>query len=334
MLRTTNAPEEGGRPASVPESMALVSGHIAEPQYGKCPALKNVLQQIELVAPTEASVLILGESGTGKELVAREIHRRGLRKERPMVTVNCASVPRDVYESEFFSHVKGAYTGAVGDRAGRFELADGGMLFLDEVREIPLPLQSKFLRVLQEGEFERVGQKRTRRVDVRIIAATNRDLKQEIDAVCFREYLFYRLNVFPIEITPLQGRKEDIAPLAAHFMELSARKLNRSGARLTQAGIHQLEQYDWLGNIREPQNVVERAVITTGVGQIHFDLPSDGRPQRASDDRASAQPTDPLAAVANGKTPLPRRDLPTGESLEPVARRNCSASSQPRSRRE
>ena len=250
---------------------------------GQSPALRNVVQQIDLVAPTEASVLILGESGTGKELIAREIHGRSLRKDRALVKVNCASIPRELYESEFFGHVKGAFTGAVSDRAGRFALADGGTLFLDEVGEIPLALQSKLLRVLQEGEFERVGEERTHKVDVRIIAATNRDLKQEIDANRFREDLYYRLNVFPVEIAPLRQRKEDITVLASHFANLSARKLNRPAPRLTQGNMLQLQRYDWPGNIRELQNVIERAVITSTDGRLQFDLPTDTPPGRPSE---------------------------------------------------
>ena len=241
---------------------------------GQSPSLKNVLQQIDLVAATDASVLILGESGTGKELVAREIHRRSQRHAHSMVKCNCASIPRELYESEFFGHAKGAFTGAISDRAGRFQLADGGTLFLDEVGEIPLDMQSKLLRVLQEGEFERVGEERTQQVDVRIVAATNRDLKQEIEAKRFREDLYYRLNVFPIQIAPLRDRKEDISVLAAHFVDLSSRNLNRDTPRLTQGNILQLQRYDWPGNIRELQNVIERAVITSVKGRLRFDLPS------------------------------------------------------------
>lgn len=240
---------------------------------GQSPSLRNVLQQIDLVAATDANVLILGESGTGKELVAREIHRRSQRHERPMVKCNCASIPRELYESEFFGHAKGAFTGAISDRAGRFQLADSGTLFLDEVGEIPLDMQSKLLRVLQEGEFERVGEERTQQVDVRIVAATNRDLKQEIEAKRFREDLYYRLNVFPIQIAPLRERKEDISVLADHFVNLSARNLNRAPPRLTQGNILQLQRYDWPGNIRELQNVIERAVITSVKGRLKFDLP-------------------------------------------------------------
>ncbi|MBI4642095.1 MAG: sigma 54-interacting transcriptional regulator, partial [Candidatus Tectomicrobia bacterium] len=239
---------------------------------GQSPALGSVLQQIDLVAPTDASVLITGESGTGKELVAREIHKRSRRSERPMIKVNCASIPRELFESEFFGHVKGAFTGALKDRAGRFQLADRGTLFLDEVGEIPRELQSKLLRVLQEGEYERVGEETTRRVDIRIIASTNRDLKREVEGGRFRQDLYYRLNVFPIEVVPLRYRKEDIPFLAAHFLELVAKKMRRPRLRLTQANLLELQRYDWPGNIRELQNVIERAVITSPSGVLRFDL--------------------------------------------------------------
>ncbi len=240
---------------------------------GTSSALRTVIEQIELVAPTDASVLVLGESGTGKELVAREIHKRGSRCDRPMVKVNCASVPRELYESEFFGHVRGAFTGAVRDRSGRFELADGGTLFLDEVGEIPLELQSKLLRVLQEGSYERVGSDRTHTTDVRIIAATNRDIKAEVAAGRFRQDLYYRLNVFPIEVAPLRDRKEDIPILATGFAEQVARKLNCEGPRLTQGAVLELQRYDWPGNVRELQNIIERAVITSRCGTLSFDLP-------------------------------------------------------------
>ena len=241
---------------------------------GQSPALQNILRQIEMVAPTGASVLITGASGTGKELIAHEIHKRSDRSERRMIRVNCSSIPRELYESEFFGHVKGAFTGAVKDRAGRFELAHEGTLFLDEVGEIPLELQSKLLRVLQEGTFERVGDERTRNTDVRIIAATNRDLKREVEEGRFREDLYYRLNVFPIEVPPLRKRKEDIPLLAAHFLELNARKLNFPKPKLSHANMNQLQTYDWPGNVRELQNVIERAVITSQSGKLRFDLPT------------------------------------------------------------
>ncbi len=240
---------------------------------GQSPALRNILQQIELVAPTDASVLILGESGTGKELVAQEIHRRSERHARAMVRVNCASVPRELYESEFFGHVKGAFTGAIRDRSGRFELANGGTLFLDEVGEIPLELQSKLLRVLQEKTYERIGEEKTREADVRLIAATNRDLKAEVEAGRFRQDLFYRLNVFPIEVPPLRKRAEDIPLLAGLFLQQASRRFNRPSQGLSQGNLLSLQAYDWPGNVRELMNVIERAVITSRTGAVRFDLP-------------------------------------------------------------
>lgn len=249
---------------------------------GQSPALRNILRQIELVAPTDANVLILGESGTGKELVAQEIHRRSRRHERALVRVNCASVPRELYESEFFGHAKGAFTGAIRDRAGRFELANGGTLVLDEVGEIPIELQSKLLRVLQEGAYERIGEERTREVDVRLIAATNRDLKTEVEAGRFRQDLFYRLNVFPIEVPPLRRRKEDIPLLAQEFFRRAARRFNRPTIELTQGNLVALQAYDWPGNVRELINVIERAVITSRSKSLRIDLPAGRRTRRTS----------------------------------------------------
>ncbi len=243
---------------------------------GRSPALGAILSQIELVAPTEANVLITGESGTGKELVAREIHNRSLRNQRTLIKVNCASIPKELYESEFFGHIKGAFTGAVKDRAGRFEMAEGGTLFLDEVGEIPLDLQSKLLRVLQEGTYEKVGDDKTRHVDVRIIAATNRNLKEEAQAGRFRQDLFYRLNVFPIEAPPLRERMEDIPALTTHFLKNASQKLNVPQARITQANLNDLLAYGWPGNIRELQNVLERAAILSKGGKLIMNLP--GRP--------------------------------------------------------
>lgn len=236
-------------------------------------SVSRLLKKIEMVAPTDATVLILGESGTGKELVARELHRLSRRNERPLIRVNCASVPRELYESEFFGHIKGAFTGAVKDRAGRFEAADGGTLLLDEVGEIPLELQSKFLRVLQEKQYERVGEERTRTVDVRIIAATNRDLRAEVEAGRFRQDLYYRLNVFPIEVPSLRERKGDIPLLAEHFLQLAARRLRLPLPSLTDAHLKLLQSYDWPGNVRELQNASERALILTQQGVLQFDLP-------------------------------------------------------------
>jgi transcriptional regulator with GAF, ATPase, and Fis domain len=249
---------------------------------GQSAALRHIVSQVDLVAPTEASVLILGETGTGKELVAHEIHRRSKRKEGPLVRVNCASIPRELFESEFFGHMRGSFTGAVKDRAGRFETAEGGTIFLDEVGEIPLDIQNKLLRVLQEKRYERVGDDRTRRANVRIIAATNRDLKQTVAAGKFREDLFYRLNVFPINVPPLRERLEDIPALAKHFVELSTRDLNTAKPRLTHAGIAKLQNYDWPGNVRELRNVIERAVILARGGALDFDLPVANQPLPAA----------------------------------------------------
>ncbi len=241
---------------------------------GQAPALQAVTRQIELVAPTNAAVLILGESGTGKEVVAREIHRHSGRAERPLIKVNCAAIPRELYESEFFGHAKGAFTGALRDRAGRFELADGGTLFLDEVGEIPLDMQAKLLRVLQEGEIERIGEERTRKIDVRIIAATNRNLRAESEAGRFRQDLFYRLSVFPMELPPLRKRVEDIPLLAEHFLNRFARQLGRPRPRLTLANVQELQRYDWPGNVRELQHSLERACIVAADGRLRFDFPT------------------------------------------------------------
>ena len=198
-----------------------------------------MLEQIDLVASTNANVLILGESGTGKELVARAIHQRSQRRDRPLVKVNCASIPKELFESEFFGHTKGAFTGALRDRIGRFQLADGGTIFLDEIGEIPLDLQSKLLRVLQEREFERVGEETSRRVDVRIVAATNRDLEAESRAGRFREDLYYRLGVFPIQVPPLRDRAADIGPLAAHFVRHFCEQLNLPSRKLTRGDVRE-----------------------------------------------------------------------------------------------
>ncbi len=240
---------------------------------GQSVGLQRLLRQIEMVAPTDATVLIVGESGTGKELVAREIHRRSRRRAGPLVRVNCASVPRDLYESEFFGHARGAFTGAVRDRIGRFEAADGGTLFLDEVGEIPLELQGKLLRVLQEKQYERVGEERTRTVDVRIIAATNRDLCADVAAGRFRQDLYYRLNVFPIEVLPLRQRPDDIPILARHFLAQAARRLGTTLPAFTEKHAQMLLDYAWPGNVRELQNIVERAAILARDGDLHFDIP-------------------------------------------------------------
>ncbi len=224
-------------------------------------ALKIVLTQIEQVAPTDASVLILGESGTGKELIARAVHNRGKRSHRPLVKVNCASLPSTLIESELFGHEKGAFTGALAKKIGRFELADKGTIFLDEIGEMPLDLQAKLLRVLQEGEFERLGNPHTTKVNVRVIAATNRALEQAVKAGNFREDLYYRLNVFPITSPPLRNRKEDIGVLITHFLKKFSGKMGKVIEQVSQEAMNALEAYHWPGNVRELENTIERAVI-------------------------------------------------------------------------
>ena len=241
---------------------------------GGSSGLRKVMQQVELVAPTDATVLITGESGTGKELIARAIHEKSARRERPLVKLNCSAVPEGLFESEFFGHVKGAFTGALKDKPGRFELADSGTLFLDEIGEVPLAMQAKLLRVLQEQELERVGDTQTRKVNVRVVAASNRDLQKEVDEGRFRRDLFYRLSVFPLEVPPLRARPKDIGPLVAHFIRQSTRRLKRAEPQLTKAAVDQLIEYDWPGNVRELQNTVERAIILWRQGPLTFDLPS------------------------------------------------------------
>jgi len=249
---------------------------------GDSPALRKLLAQVEAVSQTGANVLILGESGVGKELVARAIHDRSERRGKALVRVNCAAIPRELFESEFFGHVKGAFTGAIRDRIGRFQLANCGTLFLDEISEIPLELQAKLLRVLQDGEFERVGEDVTRRVDVRAIAATNKNLKVAAEDGQFREDLYYRLSVFPIEVAPLRKRRADIIPLATHFLKRACEEFDRDELAFTRAQGDMLLAYDWPGNIRELRNVIERSVILSNGGRLHLDLTS---PTRHDDER-------------------------------------------------
>lgn len=241
---------------------------------GTSESLNTLLAQIDLVAPTDANVLISGESGTGKELIAHAIHLASSRANRPLIRVNCAAVPRELFESEFFGHVKGAFSGAIRDRVGRFELADGGTLFLDEIGELEITLQAKLLRVVQEGKFERIGEERSRTVDVRLIAATNRDLKAAVESGEFREDLYFRLNVFPIVCTPLRQRASDIPQLAEHYLVTTCQRLNLPLPKLTRANVQMLMEYNWPGNIRELQNVMERAAIVARHGKLTIDLPS------------------------------------------------------------
>lgn len=228
---------------------------------GNSLAVQKTNHQIQLVAATVASVLITGESGTGKELIARAIHRASERSQRPLIRVNCAAIPQDLFESEFFGHVRGAFSGAHTARLGRFEVADGGTLFLDEIGELPLALQGKLLRVLQDGEFERVGESVTRKVDVRVIAATNRDLKTQVAQGLFREDLYFRLHVFPIAAAPLRERPEDIPLLVAHFLEKTCHRFLKPTLKISLAQMQRLQHYPWPGNIRELENYIERQVI-------------------------------------------------------------------------
>jgi len=262
-------------------SVAMNFGRIV----GTSSVLAQMLAQVEAVAATPASVLILGESGVGKELVARAIHSRSPRADAPLVKVNCASIPKELFESEFFGHVKGSFTGAHRDRVGRFQLADGGTIFLDEIGEIPPDLQGKLLRVLQESEFERVGDDITRSVDVRIIAATNRDLEKLVVAGQFREDLFYRLSVFPIRVPPLRERKDDVVQLAQHFLERTCSDFGRKPMRLTRTQVAQILEYDWPGNVRELKNVIERAVILSkgDTPRLDLSLPRRGGRGRQSE---------------------------------------------------
>ena len=230
---------------------------------GSSPALESVLEQVERVAPTDSTVLVEGETGTGKELIARAIHNLSSRCGRPFIKLNCAAIPFDLLESELFGHEKGAFTGAIAQKIGRFELADKGTLFLDEVGDIPLPLQPKLLRVLQEQEFERLGSGRTHQVDVRLVAATHRNLVEMVKRNEFRSDLYYRLNVFPVPLPPLRARREDIPALVEHFVEIYARRMGRQIDQISPETMSELTSYPWPGNIRELQNFIERSVILT-----------------------------------------------------------------------
>ena len=247
---------------------------------GESPEMRRIYEQIRKVAPTNSSVLITGESGTGKELVARAIHRHSPRRERPFIRVNCSALSEGLLESELFGHERGSFTGAVRQRRGRFELADGGTLFLDEISEVPPPVQVRLLRVLQEREFERVGGEQTIGVDVRVLAATNRDLKEAVASGVFREDLFYRLYVIPIHVLPLRERREDVPALCRHFMKSLSRELGKKSLRLDSEALHLLTLYDWPGNVRELENILERAAVLCEDETIRpVDLPFQGRPR-------------------------------------------------------
>jgi len=287
---------------------ALESLHGDETLLGDSPALQHILRDIAQVAQTDATVLIMGETGTGKELVARAIHRASRRSDRPLVTVNCAAIPASLIESEFFGHEAGAFTGATKKRDGRFALADKGTIFLDEIGELPIDLQGKLLRVLQQEEFEPVGSSHTRKVTVRVLAATNRNLLAAVQEGKFRQDLYYRLNVFPIHVPPLRERGDDVTRLAAAFAQRFAKQLGRTVAPLTPDCARRLQAYAWPGNVRELQNVIERAVITASDGRLNLD-------------RALPEaPTSPIAAtetatVANGA-------IQTAKELEQLERAN------------
>ena len=248
------------------------AGHGDDPRFaqiiGKSPALECVLEQVQRVAPTDSTVLLQGETGTGKELIARAIHQLSSRCGHAFVKLNCAAIPLDLLESELFGHERGAFTGAIAQRVGRFELADRGTLFLDEVGDIPGPLQPKLLRVLQEQEFERLGSTQTKRVNVRLVAATNRDLARMVESERFRVDLYYRLNVFPILLPPLRDRRGDVPALVMHFVEAYSRKIGKPIDHIPPTTMAAFEAHDWPGNIRELQNVVERAVILSDDGSL------------------------------------------------------------------
>ena len=283
----------------------------ADEIIGGSDALRKVLADVKEVAVTDATVLILGETGTGKELIAHAIHRSSRRRDRPLIKVNCATMPATLIESELFGHEQGAFTGATKKREGRFALAHAGTIFLDEVGELPLDLQSKLLRVLQEGEFEPVGSSQTRKVDVRVLAATNRDIESAARAGKFREDLYYRLNVFPIQVPPLRERRGDVGPLAAVFAKKFAQRLGRSIEPLSDDCVRRLEYYRWPGNVRELQNIVERAVITSRDGRLNLD--------RALPESVNVM----AAAVVSDNSSVQR--VHTAKELEELERNNIIA---------
>ena len=241
---------------------------------GSSPALEAMLAEVERVAPTDSTVLVLGETGTGKELIARAIHNLSARYGRPFVKLNCAAIPFDLLESELFGHERGAFTGAVAQKIGRFEMADTGTLFLDEIGDLPLALQPKLLRVLQEQEFERLGSGRTHQINVRLVAATHRDLAEMVAQNEFRRDLYYRLNVFPVLVPPLRERREDIRQLVLHFVELFARRMGKHIEQIPQTTMNAFIAYPWPGNVRELQNLIERAVIRSDNGVLPNPLPT------------------------------------------------------------
>jgi formate hydrogenlyase transcriptional activator len=287
---------------------------------GRSTALESVLAEVERVAPTDSTVLVLGETGTGKELIARAIHNTSQRFEHPFVRLNCAAIPYDLLESELFGHEKGAFTGAVAQRVGRFEMADTGTLFLDEIGDLPLALQPKLLRVLQEQEFERLGSGRTHRINVRLVAATHRDLAHMVAHNEFRSDLYYRLNVFPIPIPPLRERRDDIPQLVLHFVEVFSRRMGKRIEQIPEATMNAFSTYDWPGNIRELQNLVERAVIRSDNGvlpnPLSTSLDSRGAAKKLGADLLPAEETD--RRIESGDMPEPQ----SADSLEDIQRQH------------
>jgi formate hydrogenlyase transcriptional activator len=277
-----------------------------EQVIGNSPALEAVLEQVERVAPTDSTVLIQGETGTGKELIAHAIHNLSSRCGRSFVRLNCAAIPLDLLESELFGHEKGAFTGAIAQKIGRFELADKGTLFLDEVGDIPPALQPKLLRVLQEQEFERLGSARTHQVDVRLVAATNRDLTEMVNRGEFRSDLYYRLNVFPVLLPPLRARHGDIPALVTHFVEIFGRRMSREIEHIPPETMAALSSYQWPGNIRELQNLIERAVILSNDGVLSNPLPPVGTQGVAV---ASVATTTPVTTLKDSERTLILRTL-------------------------
>jgi transcriptional regulator with GAF, ATPase, and Fis domain len=263
------------RLSRAPAADQLGNEHRFSEIIGDSSALESALEKVRLVAPTDSTVLVLGETGTGKELIAKAIHNFSTRHRGPLVKLNCAAIPFDLLESELFGHEKGAFTGASGQKLGRFEMADTGTLFLDEIGDIPLALQPKLLRVLQEHEFERLGSCRTHRSNVRLVAATHRDLTEMVARKEFRSDLYYRLNVFPVLLPPLRERREDIPQLVLHFVEVFSRRINKSIDRIPTTTMNAFIGYSWPGNVRELQNVVERAVILSNDGTLPNSLPPD-----------------------------------------------------------